>query len=83
MDDQPGSDTSSYVANVTPLIKEPAIQSALTNKLTSEIVTKIDVKARTDQAPGGWAATVAGAQMHRRGRQPVILRAGHLPGLRA
>ena len=44
------SDTSSYVANVTPLIKDPAIQNALTNKLTSEIVTKIDVKARADQA---------------------------------
>ena len=44
------SDTSSYVANVTPLIKDPAIQNALTNKLTSEIITKIDVKGRTDQA---------------------------------
>ena len=44
------SDTSSYVANVTPLIKDPAIQNALTNKLTTEIVTKIDVKGRTDQA---------------------------------
>ena len=38
------SDTSRYVANVTPLIKDPAIQNALTNKLTTEIVTKIDVK---------------------------------------
>ena len=44
------SDTSSYVANVTPLIKDPAIQNALTNKLTTEIVTKINVKGRTDQA---------------------------------
>ena len=44
------SDTSSYVANVTPLIKDPAIQNALTSKLTTEIVTKINVKARTDQA---------------------------------
>jgi hypothetical protein len=35
---------------VAPLIKDPAIQNALTNKLTSEIVTKIDVKKRTDQA---------------------------------
>src|SRR6266516_1861549 len=43
------SDTSSYVANVAPLIKDPAIQSALTNKLTSEIVTKINVKGLTDQ----------------------------------
>ena len=44
------SDTSRYVANVAPLIKDPAIQNALTNKLTSEIVTKIDVKRLTDQA---------------------------------
>ena len=44
------SDTSSYVANVAPLIKNPAIQNALTSKLTSEIVTKIDIKGRTDQA---------------------------------
>jgi hypothetical protein len=44
------SDTSRYVANVAPLIKDPAIQNALTSKLTNEIVTKIDVKGRTDQA---------------------------------
>jgi hypothetical protein len=44
------SDTSRYVANVAPLIKDPAIQNALTSKLTSEIVAKIDVKGRTDQA---------------------------------
>ncbi len=44
------SDTSRYVANVAPLIKDPAIQNALTNKLTNEIVAKIDVKGLTDQA---------------------------------
>src|SRR6266516_4408184 len=44
------SDTSKYVANVAPLIKDPAIQNALTNKLTTEIVTKLDVKGLTDQA---------------------------------
>ena len=44
------SDTSTYVANVAPLIKDPAIQDALTSKLTNEIVTRIDVKARADQA---------------------------------
>ena len=43
------SDTSRYVANVEPLIKDPAIQNALTDKLTAEIVTKIDVKGLTDQ----------------------------------
>ena len=35
---------------MAPLIKDPAIQNALTNKLTNEIVTKIDVKGLTDQA---------------------------------
>jgi hypothetical protein len=44
------SDTSRYVANVAPLIKDPAIQNALTDKLTGEIVTRIDVKGLTDQA---------------------------------
>jgi hypothetical protein len=47
------SDTSRYVANVAPLIKDPAIQNALTSKLTSEIVAKIDVKGLTDQAAAG------------------------------
>ena len=44
------SDTNTYVANMAPLIQDPAIQNALTNKLTSEIVAKLDVKGRTDQA---------------------------------
>jgi hypothetical protein len=44
------SDTSRYVANVAPLIKDPAIQNALTDKLTSEIVTRINVKGLADQA---------------------------------
>jgi hypothetical protein len=44
------SDTSRYVANVAPLIQDPAIQNALTNKITGEIVAKINVKGRTDQA---------------------------------
>jgi hypothetical protein len=44
------SDISTYVANVAPLIKDPAIQNALTDRLTNEIVTRIDVKGLTDQA---------------------------------
>jgi hypothetical protein len=44
------SDTSRYVANVAPLIQDPAIQNALTNKITGEFVTRINVKGLTDQA---------------------------------
>ena len=49
------SDTRRYVANVEPLIKDPAIQNALTDKLTSEIVTRINVKGLTDQAAAALA----------------------------
>ena len=43
------SDTSRYVANVAPLIKDPALHNALTGKLTSQIVAQIDVKRLTGQ----------------------------------
>jgi hypothetical protein len=33
------SDTGRYVANMAPLIKDPAIQDALTGMLTNQIVT--------------------------------------------
>ena len=41
------SDTGRYVANMAPLIKDPAIQNALTGKLTHQTVTQIDVKRLT------------------------------------
>jgi hypothetical protein len=44
------SDTNRYVANVTPLIQDPAIQNALTDKITNEIVTQINVPALASQA---------------------------------
>jgi hypothetical protein len=49
------SDTSRYVANVEPLIKDPAIQNALTDKITNEIVTRINVIGLTDQAAAALA----------------------------
>jgi hypothetical protein len=49
------SDTSRYVANVEPLIKDPAIQNALTDKISNEIVTRINVKGLTDQAAAALA----------------------------
>jgi hypothetical protein len=49
------SDTSRYVANVEPLIKDPAIQNALTDKITNQIVTRINVAGLTDQAAAALA----------------------------
>ena len=44
------SDTNRYVQNVAPLIHEPAVQSALTDKITNEINAQIHVQALTNQA---------------------------------
>jgi hypothetical protein len=43
------SNTDRYVANMTPLISDPSIQAALSARLTTEITTRIDAKARTAQ----------------------------------
>jgi hypothetical protein len=44
------SDTNRYVQNVAPLIHEPAVQSALTDKITTQINARIHVQALTNQA---------------------------------
>src|ERR1019366_3086941 len=44
------SDTSRYVANMEPLARNPAIQNALTDKITTEITTQLNVTSYADQA---------------------------------
>ena len=44
------SDTGRYVANMAPLIKDPAIHNVVADKLTHQIVTQIDVKRPSAQA---------------------------------
>ena len=44
------SSTSRYVDNVEPLVHNPAVQNALTDKITTEITTHLNVIAYTDQA---------------------------------
>jgi hypothetical protein len=44
------SDTNRYIANIEPLAHEPAIQNALTDKITNEVTSRLNVTARTDQA---------------------------------
>jgi hypothetical protein len=46
------SNTSRYVANVEPLVHDPAIQNTLTDKITTEITTRLNVTAYADQAAG-------------------------------
>jgi hypothetical protein len=44
------SDTNRYVANIGPLIHEPAVQNALTDKVTTAITSKLNVQGYADQA---------------------------------
>ncbi|MER6025826.1 hypothetical protein [Streptomyces sp. NPDC001851] len=41
------ADTDRYVQTVAPLASEPAVQSALVNRLTDRVVTQVDVQAVT------------------------------------
>jgi hypothetical protein len=44
------TDTDRYVATVAPLAEDPAIQRAITDRITTEIFTRIDVAGITRQA---------------------------------
>jgi hypothetical protein len=44
------SDTNRYVANIEPLIHDPAIQNALTDKITVAITSRLNVSGRATQA---------------------------------
>ena len=44
------SNTGRYVATMEPLIHDPAIQNALTDKITTEITTRLNVTSHADQA---------------------------------
>jgi hypothetical protein len=44
------SDTNRYVANIEPLIHDPAIQNALTDKITVAITSRLNVAGLTNQA---------------------------------
>ncbi|HEY2550551.1 MAG TPA: hypothetical protein VGI64_08240 [Streptosporangiaceae bacterium] len=44
------SDTNRYVANVAPLIEQPAVRGALTDKISTAITTQLNVQQLTSQA---------------------------------
>ncbi len=44
------SNTGRYVATMAPLARDPAIQNALTDKITNEITTRLNLTGYTDQA---------------------------------
>jgi hypothetical protein len=43
-------DTDRYVATVTPLAHDPAIQAAITDQITAQVFTYLDVQGLTTQA---------------------------------
>jgi hypothetical protein len=57
------SNTGRYVATMEPLAHNPAIQNALTDKITAEITTRLKVTSYADQA----AAALSGGGLPRAG----------------
>ena len=57
------SNTDRYVANVEPLVHNPAVQNALTDKITNEITTQVNVTGYANQA----AAALTGKGLPRVG----------------
>jgi hypothetical protein len=55
------SNTDRYVANMAPLISEPSVQRALSDKITVAVTSKLDVKGLTSQA----AAELSSAHLPR------------------
>ncbi|HEY7592226.1 MAG TPA: hypothetical protein VH969_03665 [Actinophytocola sp.] len=44
------ADTDRFVATASPLVRDPAVQAALTNRVTDEIFTRIDVQGLANDA---------------------------------
>jgi hypothetical protein len=44
------SDTNRYIANIEPLVHDPAIQNALTDKITTQVTSHLNVTGLTNQA---------------------------------
>jgi len=55
------SNTDRYVANVAPLIHDPAMQRAISAKITDQVTSRIDVQALVSQA----SSQLAGARLPR------------------
>jgi hypothetical protein len=54
------TNTDRYVATVTPLASDPAIQQAVTDQITAQVFTYIDIQALTTQVADALAARVEG-----------------------
>jgi hypothetical protein len=44
------SNTNRYIANIEPLVHDPTIQNALTDKITTQVTSHLNVTGLTDQA---------------------------------
>ena len=50
------SNTDRFVATVSPVVQDPAVQAALTDRVTSEILTRLDVQQVANQGVDALAA---------------------------
>ena len=54
------TNTDRYVATITPLASDPAVQQAITDQITAQVFTYIDIQALTTQVVDALSARVEG-----------------------
>jgi len=54
------TNTDRYVATITPLASDPAVQQAITDQITAQVFTYIDIQALTTQVTDALSARVEG-----------------------
>jgi hypothetical protein len=54
------TNTDRYVATITPLASDPAVQQAITDQITAQVFTYIDIQALTTQVADALSARVEG-----------------------
>jgi hypothetical protein len=58
------SDTDRYVSTVAPLARDPALQRAVTDRVTTEVFQRLDVEALTNQAADALGRPAVAAALH-------------------
>jgi hypothetical protein len=50
------SDTERFVATVSPVVEDPSVQTALADRITAEVLARVDIRQIVDETVNALAA---------------------------
>lgn len=50
------SDTERFVATVSPIVEDPSVQTALADRITAEVLARVDIRQIVDETVNALAA---------------------------